>query len=260
MLSLFQPFGASTTTHRILIRVFWVALFFVVWQWWPGYLIPRPLGTMRQLARLYNNGLMVELWVSSSVIIRAACVAFPLGCTLSYCYTIPVFRPVVLFYATLRNASMTAWVAAFIMMSLGGDLLKVVTMTVMISLYFVSSVIQHFDELSQDDIDDAVSMRMSPWQVLWHCVVRGKLHVVCFDFIPCLGMGWAMLSFVEGLARDQGGLGDIMLQVDKISSFEGILVLAMVSVAFGFGMWFVLRSFVRRFFRYAVQVAVGGGI
>ncbi len=257
MVNLFQPFGEASKKEKKAIVIFWTAVFFIAWQYFPGYLIPRPLGTLRQLIRLYDNGLSVDVWVSSWVIIRSGfLIAFPLGCLLSYLYTIRFFRPAIVAFAILRNTSMNALVAAFIMMSLGGDTLKVVTMAFVITVYFVSSVIQHYDSISKKEIDHAVSMRMSSWQILWHRVIRGRLHLVCYDFIPCLGMGWATLSFVEGLARDQGGLGDLMLQVDKISSYEGILALAIISIIFGFGMWALLKQFIRKTFKYATQISV----
>lgn len=254
---LFHPFGFSgmSKNEKRKLLVFWAAFLMLVWQYIPASpLFPRPLETAYQFVRLYNNGLMVDVGVSLSVIIRSALIAFPFGAILSYLYLIPFFRYPVMVYASLRNISMVAIIAALFLKGLGGDELKVTTMALLISFYFVSSVIQHFDELPIEEIDQAVCMRMSSWQILWHRVVRGKLHIVCYDFIPCLGMGWSTLSFVEGLSRAQGGLGDLFLQVDKINNYASILALAIVSGLLGFGMWFVLKLFVKRTFKYATAV------
>ncbi len=144
------------------------------------------------------------------------------------------------------------------MMRMGGDQLKVYTMAFVILVYFLSSRLFAFMNQSRDELDHAVSMRMSPWQTLWHRIVRGKLHLALLDFVPCIGMGWAMLSFVEGTARDNGGLGDVMLQVDKINSYDGILALAIISVVIGGTITTVLRGGIRGYFRYATQVAIQG--
>ena len=254
---LFRPFGFLGMPQSVkrMLRVFWPLFMILVWQYVPASpLFPRPLETAQQFVRLYKNGLVVDVWVSLSVIVRSALIAFPLGAILSYMYLIGFFRIPVMIFASLRNISMVAIIAALIMKGLGGDVLKVTTMTLLISFYFVASVIQHFDELPKEEIDQAVCMRMSSWQILWHRVIRGKLHIVCYDFIPCLGMGWSMLSFVEGLSRSEGGLGDLFLQVDKINNYASILALAIISGLLGFGMWFGLKLFVRRTFRYATAV------
>lgn len=258
MWSLFVPFGGNLSKPaKLVVKAFWLVAFFALWQFYPGALIPRPLATWTSLVNLYNRGLVVDVWTSFSVVARGGfLIAFPVGCILSYLYTIQFFKPPILFIASLRNMMMNTLVAAFLMMQLGGDELKVLTTAFVILVYFLSSLVQRVDEFPQAKVDHGIAMRMSHWQMLWHHYIRGSLHVVCYDFIPCLGMGWSMLSFVEGLSRNDGGLGDLMLQVDKISTYSGILALAIVSGTLGFLMWYSLRALFRVVFRYATQVAV----
>jgi ABC-type nitrate/sulfonate/bicarbonate transport system permease component len=246
-----------TKPQKRLLRIFWLVVAFFFWQFWPGYLIPRPEETFEELLRLYERGLSIELWVSLWVIIRAGIfISFPLGCILTYLYTAEFWKPPILFIASLRNIGMNTLVAAFIMMSLGGDTLKVITMSFVMTVYFVSSTIQRIDSFSQDFVNHGITMRQSRWQILWHRVIRGSFYLFCYDFIPCLGMGWSMLSFVEGLARNEGGMGDIMLQVDKINSYAGILALAIVGGTFGMGMWYGLRFLIRSISKFASQKSV----
>jgi ABC-type nitrate/sulfonate/bicarbonate transport system permease component len=258
MWSLFIPFGGKPgKVWKPIIAAFWTLAFVALWQFYPGALIPRPLATLESLENLYNRGLLADVWTSFSVVARGGFfIAFPVGCVLSYLYTIPFFKPPILFIASLRNMMMNSLVAAFLMMQLGGDELKVLTTAFVILVYFLSSLVQRVDDFPQAKVDHGIAMRMSHWQILWHHYVRGSLHIVCYDFIPCLGMGWSMLSFVEALARNEGGLGDLMLQVDKISSYSGILALAVVSGTLGFVMWYSLRALFRVAFRFATQVAV----
>jgi ABC-type nitrate/sulfonate/bicarbonate transport system permease component len=248
---LFRPFGFSTENQRRALVGIWAALAVALWQYWPSALIPRPADTIHEFASLWESGLFVDVEVSLWVIIRAGGIAFLLGCGLGYLYTLPAFKAPILFYASMRNIMMNAIVAMFLMISPGGDSLKVWTMVFMMSVYFVAANVQRIDSFSQEEIDHAVTMRMSPWQTLWHCVVRGKLHLFGYDFIPCLGMGWSMLSFVEGLSRSQGGIGDLMIQMDKITSLSGILALAALSGALGFAIWYGLRRFLILAFPFA---------
>jgi ABC-type nitrate/sulfonate/bicarbonate transport system permease component len=256
LLRLLHPFGVATVNQKRTLMVFWAASALAIWQYWPGAMIPRPGDTLQEFVRLWNNGLLIDVEVSLWVIIRAGAIAFLVGCGLGYLYTLPVFKAPILLYASMRNIMMNAVVAVFLMISPGGDTLKVGTMVFMMSVYFVSSNVQRIDSFSREEVDHAVTMRMSAWQTLWHCVVRGKLHLFGYDFIPCLGMGWSMLSFVEGLSRSQGGMGDLMIQMDKISSLSGIMALAVLSGALGFGIWYSLRRLLGSVFSFAGQTAV----
>lgn len=257
MIQLFEPFGHRTKIQKRVLIVFWTVVLFLAWQFWPGTYMPRPAGTWAALEWLYGRGLIVEIWVSTWVIIRSGfMIAFPIGCVLSYLYTIPFFRPLVVMIASCRNASMNALIAVFLMMSLDGDRLKVITMSFVLLVYFVSSVTSILDSLPQDEIDHAIAMRMSSWQTLWHRVVRGRFYDIATSFVPCIAMGWAMLSFVEGAARGLGGLGDLMLQNDKINSYDGILALTFVAVAFGLGISLVLQGLLRWMSPYVVQKSV----
>lgn len=253
MRDLFRPFGYATANQKRGLVALWGALALGAWQYWPGALIPRPAETIHEFSSLFANGLFADIGVSLWVIVRAGVIAFALGCALGYLYTLPAFKAPVLVYASMRNIMMNAIVATFLMIWPAGDTLKVWTMVFMMSVYFVSANVQRIDSFSQEEIDHAVTMRMTSWQTLWHCVVRGKLHLFGYDFIPCMGMGWSMLSFVEGLSRTAGGIGDLMLQADKITSLSGIMALAILSGALGFGIWYGLRSLLIVAFPFASE-------
>jgi hypothetical protein len=258
LLKLFTPFAYSSMTkrERWIINAFSVSVLLLIWQLWPGYLIPRPMGTLSALGRLYDRGLVVEMFVSIKVIVVAGLLSYYIGKWLGYLYLLPFFRAFILFFATLRNTSMTVIVAALIMLRFEGYMLKLVTMTFVITVYYVASLVQEFRRINQADIDHAITTRLNPWQGWWRKVVRERRDVVFFTFIPNLAMGWAMLSFVEGLARQEGGLGDLTLQVDKVSNYEGLAAIGLVSLLLGLAMWMGLWAWGQHHYRFTTSEAI----
>lgn len=256
----FRPFGYLEMSRgdKVLVKTFWWTLLFVIWQYAPTYLhplIPRPLEVLDALDRLYNRGMLIDVWVSASVILTAAfLMALPAGLVLSYLYVIGWFRFPIASLASLRNAPPAALIVAFLFMQFGGRSLKVATMAFIILVFFLSARI--YASQPKEEIDHGISMRMSPWQILWHRTVRGKLHLALTDFVPCVGMGWAMLMMVEGLSRAEGGLGDLLLQADKVHNLAGIAAIALVGVALGSLITWTLRASIRWRFPYATQVAI----
>ncbi len=254
--NVFQPFGftKNSRSQKRNLVVFWVILLFLLWQYVPaGALFPRPAGTWNSMKNLYVNGMSIDAMVSLGTILKAMLIAFFVGAPLGYLYTVAFFRPFIIVIANLRNMMMNILPALFLMMQMTGAQVKIYTMSFVIMVYFVSSVVQIIDDVQEDEIDHAIAMRMSPIQILWHRIIRGKMYKVYMAFIPCVAMGWSMLSFVEGVARSQGGLGDLMLQNDKVSNYNGILALGIVSLTLGFILWYSLRALGEAMFKWAVS-------
>ena len=256
---LFLPFGFMDMSkgEKLNAALFWVVAIFLTWQFVPaGPLFPRPTGTWESLKFLYGNGLVDDVFVSLWRILQASAVSFVIGSLLGYMYNIGCFRPVVVILASGRNIMSGAITAFFLANHITGEKLILWTMAFVITVYFVSGLTQIMDDIIRDEIDHGVTMRMSPWQILWHRVIRNKAYLVYMAFIPCVSMGWSTLAFVEGYSRSRGGIGDRMLQVDKISSNDGIMALVLVSGLLGFGLWFLLRAFGRWKYRWAIERSV----
>lgn len=255
-MNIFMPFYKGTTNQCRLVALGWVVLGLLLWQYALPAGLSRPYGTWEKLVHQYENGLMVDFLVSLKTIGWACAYAFPTGCLLGYLYTAEAWKPPVRFIASMRNMGTTAVIAGLILIQFSGDMIKTLTIGLIILVYFLSSLTQQFDNIHQERLDLARTMNMTPTQTLWHLVVRGELYQVCANFIPNIGIGWSMLSIAEGVVRGSGGIGDLLLQQDKISSMNGIVALAGVTNITGHiiavACWFVLR----RLFRYASNTTV----
>jgi ABC-type nitrate/sulfonate/bicarbonate transport system permease component len=59
------------------------------------------------------------------------------------------------------------------------------------------------------------------------------MDLVLLYFIPNIAIVWNMISFVEGLARNQGGLGDRQLVAERFISFDTVWAIALVTLSIG---------------------------
>lgn len=256
----FRPFGYldMSDADRFKVKVFWWAVVFLGWQYAPvlvNPLIPTPQDVWDALGHLYQRGLLVEIWVSASVVLTASfAIALPIGLVLSYLHLIGWFRYPVALLASFRNAPPLVFYTALLFLQYGGRHLKVATMAFIILTFFLSARI--YAAQPREEIEHGICMRMTPWQILWHRPIMGKMHIALTDFVPCVGMGWAMLSMVEGLSRSEGGLGDLLIQQDKIIGLAGIFAIAVVGVLLGTLITWALRAGIRWRYAYAAQVAI----
>lgn len=258
MIEILRPYGRETQLENRLIWTFWIVVGLLIWSYPPEilYFVPTPIAVWTKFIFLYESGLVDDFVVSLKVILLASGIALPLGCLLAYMYESPFFKPPILLVAGLSNLGPMGVVAACLYMGFSGMEVKVYTMTFVILVYFLSSLIQN--RPTQDTLDMAKTMNMSSWQSLWHVTIMGRLYDTLKTFIPNVAMGWAMLSVVEATNRDAGGLGDVLIKQDKISSMAGIAVIMIISLVFGLLIRFCMRKLIDWLFPATANMNIRG--
>lgn len=237
-----KPFE-NTSNWRFAIAIAVTAVVILaVWQFYPSYILPRPWETVQRGISLFERGLIGDVGVSVWIIIRAGLISFVIGSIVSYGLFLSDLKPTVHFIAILRCLPMSAPVVLLLALHFNGDDLKLYTMVFIITVYFVAANVQSNFGISPQMVYHGFTLGMSRWQILWHRVIRGGMFYNIMNFIPNLGMGWSMLTLIEGLSRSSGGIGDVMLQQEKIFSFSGIAALCVLSGSLGFAMWFSLTK------------------
>lgn len=258
MIENIRPYGRESKWAKRFNWTFWIAVGLLVWTFPPEklYFVPTPMAVWDKFSFLYELGLVDDFVVSLKVIILASGIVLPLGCFLAYMYEAPFFKPPIMLIAGLSNLGPMGVVAACLYMGFSGMEVKVYTMTFVILVYFLSSLIQN--RPTQDTLDMAKTMNMSSWQSLWHVTIMGRLYDTLKTFIPNVAMGWAMLSVVEATNRDAGGLGDVLIKQDKISSMAGIAVIMIISLVFGLLIRYCMRKIIDLAFPAAANANIRG--
>ncbi len=223
------------------------------WQLYPSFIMPRPWETVLRGMALLQRGLLGDIGVSLWTILCAGGISFVLGSLISYCIFMADLKPSVMLISILRFLPMSAPIVLLLMLHFNGDQLKLLTMTFIITVYFVASNVQGNFGINPQMVYHGFTLGMSRWQILWHRVVRGAMYHNIGMFLPNFGMGFSMLSLVEGMSRSSGGIGDVMLQQEKIYSFSGMAALCIITAMLGFVLWLIITKLNAGMHPYADQ-------
>jgi NitT/TauT family transport system permease protein len=81
--------------------------------------------------------------------------------------------------------------------------------------------------------DDAKTLKMGEWLSIWYVVVRGTVAEAIDTVRGNAAMGWAMLMFVEGLVRSEGGVGVELINMEKHVEWASLWALVLIILMVG---------------------------
>ena len=129
--------------------------------------------------------------------------------------------------------------------------MQVWVLVVFMSLYFITSLLGVINDISQEEIDHARSLRCSRWEVLWEVVIKGRLDYVLDVLRQNLAITWMFLVTVESILVAAGGLGVLIKNSDKFMNHGRIVALQIVILLVGLGIDWFLNFLRKSFFRYS---------
>lgn len=209
-------------------------MFFVAWSFGDAVLIPGPADTIRALGSLIKeDGLLYELIISMKVNAEAICLSTAISLILAYLTVLPIARPLVEFSSKARFFSMTGFLVVFTMTFGGGHALKVSLLTFGMSVFFITSMAAVVASIPKAEWDQARSLKMSEWRMVWEVVVLGKADEAFEVLRQNAAIGWMMLTMVEGLVRSEGGIGALMLNQNKHFKLDAVFAIQLVVLIVG---------------------------
>lgn len=220
----------------------WLGALLLLWFLSPSKLLPSPLEVISAFGTLWQQGIGVELLSSLEVNIEAILCAIVIGLGLTYLATLPVFRFPVEIVGKLRFLSLTGITVFFLFRVGGGQTLKISLLTFVIVTFFTHDMIRVIDNIPESSYDYGETLGLSKFQIFWQVVVRGTL-TDAFDSIRMnAAMSWMMLTMVEGLSRAEGGVGIILLDLNRQMRFDGILAVQILMLCLGMGQDYLIQK------------------
>jgi len=228
MISIFTPNKVVSTTTKTLIITSWAVVLLVVWSVFKPTIFPSPLEIIAALPTVWSEGIAAELWASLWVNIEALGLSTLLGLPLSYLFRIPAANPAAAFVSKLRFIGPAVFFLPLLFLTSNGHQVKVLLITLGELFYFVTTMSGVVGAIPEYRFDDARTLRMSEWLSVWYVVIRGTL-VETFNAIrDNAAMGWAMLMFVEGVVRSEGGVGVMLLNQEKHVNLANVWAIIIV--------------------------------
>ena len=219
----------------------WIGALLLAWFISPTKLLPRPFDVLDALGTLWQQGLAVELLSSLEVNLEAILCATAIGLGLTYLSTLPLFRFPVEIVGKLRFLSLTGITVFFMFTIGGGHALKVSLLTFAVATFLVHDMLRVVENIPQDSYDYAETLGLSKFQMFWQVVVRGTF-ADAFDSIRMnAAMSWMMLTMVEGLSRAEGGIGIVLLDLNRQMKFDSIFAVQILMLCLGMGQDFLIQ-------------------
>jgi NitT/TauT family transport system permease protein len=94
----------------------------------------------------------------------------------------------------------------------------------------MSDVVRNIPE---SKFDDARTLKMSEWTSIWYVVIRGTVAEAIDTVRQNAAVGWAMLMFVEGLVRSEGGVGVLLINMEKHVEWASLWCLVLIILLVG---------------------------
>jgi NitT/TauT family transport system permease protein len=237
---MFTPNKILPKSTALMLIYGQVILLCVFWLFSPTVFLPTPMEVGRSLTDLWSRGIVSDLLISFNLNVEAIVLSTLISLFLAYLTTMPFFRPIVGFVSKLRFLSMVGLTFFFTLMSNSAHTLKLSLLIFSISVFFITSMADVLNSIPKAQFDLARTLRMNNWEILWEVVILGQMDKV-FDVIrQNSAISWLMLSFVEGMARSEGGVGTVLLNANKQFQLSTIMAIQLMVLIIGLGQDYVI--------------------
>jgi NitT/TauT family transport system permease protein len=217
--------------------ILWIEVLGIIGLWllMPN-IIPSPVKVYDALLDLITDqGLLGELWTSLTLNMEALAWSTTISLALSYGAALPIMKPIALAISKGRFLSLAGMTFVVTMAVGGGHPLKLALLTIGLTVFFVTAMVDVVLQVPQSSLDYVRSLRANEWEVLWQSRVLGTLGAA-FDIMrQNAAMGWLMLTMVEGLVRSEGGIGRLLIDQQKHFSLAAIFAVQFVFLMVGIG-------------------------
>jgi NitT/TauT family transport system permease protein len=200
---------------------------------------------------LYNEGLVVHVFSSLWLCIKAILIAVVISLSITYLSTIPVVQPVAKALSKLRYLPLTGITFYLAILINDARAMQVWVLVVFMSTYLTTSLLSMLSSIPQEEFDHARSLKCSRWEVLLEVVIKGRIDHVLEVIRQNLAIVWMMLVTVESILVAAGGLGFLIKNSDKFMNHGRIIALQIVILVLGLTIDFVINYLRKAFFRYS---------
>ena len=233
----------SKNTMRLLIGA-QIAVLIVFWMASRTVFLPKPGEIMSALFSLWTyDGLGEELVTSFMLNLQALALSTILSLGLAYAAVIPFFRPAIAFMGKLRFLSLAGLSFFFTLMASNGHELKLYLLVFSVSVFFLTGMADVVGSVPKEKYDLARTLRMGEWRVTWEVVVLGQFDKAMDTLRQNAAMGWLMLTLVETISREGGGVGTLLMDQNKHFHLASVFAIQLCILAVGIGQDWAIGAF-----------------
>lgn len=243
MSQLFRWNGELSATMKTGLSLFWVAILLLLWQFMHPVGIPGPAkvwGAWKELVFEYN--LIGELFGSAQMCLIAMLVTVIAAMLLAYISRIPFFEPLITLLTKFRFLSLIGISFIFLLVTGTSYQAKLTTMSFSILTYLLTGLLAVIRDIPQRVYNYSRTLRMAEGEVTWYTVVRGTLYEACDLMAQNFAIAWMMLTSIESMFREYGGIGALLVNVYQRKGFEYVFAIQLTILLVGLLLDSLLRG------------------
>lgn len=223
------PNGRVSRTDHVYLAVGWGFVAFMLWQFLDIPFLPKPLEVLHSFETLRQQGIFLEFGTSLWTMGEAVLWTVAISLTLAYLSVVPAMRPLVSFITGLRYLGLVGLMLAFTLVAPSGHALKVMVLTFGMTVFYLRDMLHVVNNIPQERYDHARTLGMGSWRAIYEVVVLGTLADALESLRVNAAMGWMMLTMVEGVVRSEGGVGVVLINMNRHMdlSAEGALLISL---------------------------------
>jgi NitT/TauT family transport system permease protein len=245
MKELFRWNGQISNRMKIGLYLFYAIFFFLMWQFFCPAGIPKPTRVWHAWIELVNQqNLIGELFNSAQTCLVAMFFTIVLTLFLAYISRIPFFEPIVSVLMRFRFLSLIGLSFLFLIVTSTSYQAKIATMSFSIMTYLLTGLIAVIRDIPQRMYNYSRTLRMSDAEVTWYAVVRGTLYEAVDLMAQNFAIAWMMLTSIESMFREYGGIGALLTNVYQRKGFEHVFAIQITILLVGLALDSLLRGFI----------------
>lgn len=252
MKKLFEPFHEinTKTIYTIFIaQIIALLLFFEVYH---SDIIPPPSTIFNTFITLISSGELYDnLFKSFSLIIYGMGISIAISLLLSYLSQIQFFSKLIEMICSFRYLTLTGLTAIFTLLSSDTDSLRTNLLLFAIIPFFTTSMLDIINKTSKQDIELCYTLKKNRWWILKEVIIIGKLdqvfEVIRTNFAIC----WLLITSVESLAFNLGGVGTMLVKSNKYLDLSMIISLLVIILLIGILTDYILTYIRKSLFKYS---------
>lgn len=217
---------------RLILAAAWGAGALIVWQFAPIPFLPKPGEVLSAFETLRQNGTFLEfgtsIWTMAEAIFWTVLISLSLG----YLSVLPIAKAPVNFTAGLRYLGLVGLMLAFTLIAPSGHALKVMVLTFGMTVFYLRDVMSIVQAIPQEQYDHARSTGYGQVRTVYEVVILGTLDEALESLRVNAAMGWMMLTMVEGVVRSEGGIGTVLINMNRHMDLaaEGAILISLFCV------------------------------
>lgn len=233
-LNLLEPNVSVDRREAMTLYGVWAAVFLIVWTIGAGKILPSPIELMRAVPGLWaNDGLADALWASVTLDIEAVLALTVVSLLIAYGTVTPIGRPFARLFSIGRFNGFVGIPLIFTLLLGNPHHVKVALLVFGAGVFTVPSLVKAIEDIPKQQYDLARTLRMSEWRIVWEVVILGTADQFLDVLMTNVAMVWMLTPMVEVLFRYEGGIGALMVDLNKHLNLAGVYAMTFMVLGVG---------------------------